>query len=62
MILIPLKPLNSRVKMKEDLLQLSIVTCHMVDFSILGSITKAFLAEKTYAHIITGFMTGFMTY
>lgn len=34
--------------MKEDLLQLSVVTSHMVAFSILGAITKIILAEKTY--------------
>lgn len=62
MTLIPLKPLKSTVMMKEDLLQLSIVTSHMVVFSILGTITKTILAEKTYTLVMTGFMTGFMTY
>lgn len=57
MTLIPLKPLKSTVMMKEDLLQLSIVTSHMVVFSILGTITKTILAEKTYTLIMTGFMT-----
>lgn len=62
MTFVPLKPLKTIVKMKEDLLQLSVVTSHMLVFSILGTITKTILAEETYTLIMTGFMTGFMTY
>lgn len=57
MTLIHLKLLKSIVQMKEDLLQVSIATSHMVVFSILGTITKTILAEKTYTLIMTGFMT-----
>lgn len=66
MTLISLNPLKSTVTMRKDLLQLSVVTVHMVFFStllawsffsILGTITETILAEKTYTPIMTGFMT-----
>lgn len=44
-------PLKGTVKMKVDLLQLSMVICHMVAFSILGTPNKTILTGKKPTHL-----------